>query len=207
MKQQMKRLANVMALAGGLGLAGSAVADTTVNSFDFFSSDALYASWTSATIDSGPTAYTITATNYGSNWKYNPVNAAGETTVELTVTISSSSTNEGKLGPIVTFVDADGTRVNYAWFGQTNGTHVLTLPLASPSWMEAPGTITGFDPATLTHLHLQLDSSSYTDGYTIAWEDLRLTGAPRPVIQLAPQAFNPTTGEFTLSWSSLPGKL
>jgi hypothetical protein len=205
MKRQSRRLTKTIALAGGLAMAGSAVADTTITTFDDFTSDALYASWVSATIVSGPTAYTVTATNYGSNWKYNPLSAAGETTIELSVTLDSSSTNAGSLGPIVTLVDADGTSFNYAWFGQLNGSHVLTMPVTSPTWIGAPGTAAGLDLATLTHLHMQVDPSDYHDGYTIAWENLRLTGAPPPVI--TSQSYDPATSSLTLTWTSLPGKL
>lgn len=185
-------------------MASSAVADTTISTFDDFTSGALYDSWISATIESGPTAYSITATNYGSNWKYNPVDGTGEKALELTVTLSSSAPNAGKLGPIVTLEDSDGTSFNYAWYGQNNGRHVLTKSLNPPSSVGAAGSVAGLDLATLTHLHLQLDPSDYHSGYTIAWEHLRLTGAPRPV--LTTPSYNPSTQEFTLTWTSLPGK-
>jgi hypothetical protein len=205
MKHLTKRLACVLTFAAGLTLASSASAETIVNTFDYFSSGALYASWSTATIDSGETAYTITATGYGSNWKYNPIDATGETTVQLTVTLNSAGVNDGKLGPIVTFVDADGTKWHYAWYGQTNGHHVLTMPLSEPTWKEIAGSVSGLDLATLTHLHMQLDPSSYSGLYTIAWEDLRLTGAPGPTITA--QSFNPATREFTLTWTSKPNKV
>jgi hypothetical protein len=204
MKQRMRWARIMIAMAGGLGIVSPATADTTITTFDDFYSDALYASWLTATIDAGPTAYSVTATNYGSNWRYLPVDASGETTVELTVTLSSSSTNEGKLGPIVTLEDADGTSLNYAWFGQTNGSYVLTMPIASPTWVGAAGSVAGLDLATLTHLHMQLDPSDYHGGYTIVWENLRLTGAPPSAITA--YSFNPATTEFNLTWSSKPGK-
>ena len=122
----------------------------------------------------------------------------------MTVTLSSSAPNTGKLGPIVTLEDADGTSFNYAWYGQLNGRKVLILPLNSPSSTNAAGTVASLDLAKLTQFHLQLDPSDYHNGYTVAWENLRLTGAPRPVIT-AP-AYNSTTHEFTLTWTSLPGK-
>jgi hypothetical protein len=196
----------MLALTSGWGMVNPAVANTTINTFDDFTSDALFGSWSSATIDSGLTAYTITATNYGSNYKYNPVDGSGEKTVELTVTLSSSAPNSGKLGPIVTLEDADGTSFNYAWYGQLNGHRVLTMPLTSSSrTTNAAGTVAGLDLANLTNFHLQLDPSDYHSGYTVAWENLRLTGAPRPVIT-AP-AYNPDTREFTLTWSSTSGKV
>jgi hypothetical protein len=159
-----------------------------------------------ATIDSGPTAYTVTATNYGSNWKYlGTIDASGETTVEVTVTLSSSATNDGKLGTIVSLVDADGTYYDYAWYGQLNGSHVLTRPVNSPTSIANAGSVAGLDLATVTHLHLQLDPSTYHDGYIVAWENLRLTGAPGPTIT-AP-SYDPATHEFALTWTSRPNKV
>ena len=171
-------------MAGGLGLLSSAVASTTINTFDNFTSDALYGSWASGTIVSGPNSYSITATGYGSNWKYNPIveDATGNTTVELTVTLSAANPGaaEGKLGPILTIEDADGTSYNYAWYGQTLGSHVLTMPITSPTWIGAAGTTAGLNLATLTHLHMQLDPSSYSGQYTVAWENAQLIGAVAP---------------------------
>ena len=105
----------------------------------------------------------------------------------------------------MTLEDADGTSFNFAWYGQNNGRRVLTLPLNSPSSVGAAGSVAGLNLATLTHLHLQLDPSDYHSGYTVAWENLRLIGAPRPVIS-AP-SYDPLTHEFTLTWTSSPGKV
>ncbi len=204
MKQYAKWISSVITLASSLVMVNPASADTTINSFDDFTSGALYGSWISATIDSGPTAYSITATNYGSNYKYNPVDGSGEKTIELTVTLSSSAPQAGKLGPIVELIDGDGTDYIFAWYGQNNGHHVLTKPLNQPNSIVAAGSVAGLNLATLTHLHLQLDPSSYTSGYTIAWENLRLTGAPGPLIT-AP-SYDPSTHEFMLTWKSSPGK-
>jgi hypothetical protein len=76
----------------------------------------------------------------------------------------------------VTLVDADGTRANYAWFGQLLGNHVLTLPLASPSWFEAIGTTAGLDLAAIDHMHLQLDPGGFGNAgaYTVSWNELSL---------------------------------
>jgi hypothetical protein len=205
MKKHQRQIAGALALAASLTLAGPAAADTTISTFDYFTSGALYASWTTATIDSGPTAYIITATGYGSNWKYlGTIDASGETNIELTVTLSGPPAADGHLGPIVSFVDADGTYVNYAWYGRTLGHHVLTMPVALPSSTNSPGTTPGLDLATLTHMHLQLDPGGFgaAGAYTISWEDLRLTGAPGPTITAT--TFNPATHEFSLTWTSKP---
>jgi hypothetical protein len=135
MKLSTHWFATAIAVTGSLGMITSASANLTINTFDNFNSDALYASWSSATIVSGPTSYSVTATGYGSNWKYNPIfdDGTGNTTVELTVTLSAANPGaaDGKLGPILTIEDADGTSFNYAWYGQTLGSHVLTMPITS----------------------------------------------------------------------------
>jgi len=211
MKRQKNWFAAAMLLAGGLGAVHTTLADTTITTFDNFWSDALYASWASPStlIADGPENYSITATGYGSNYKYvGVVNGLGETTIELTVTLSGPPAADGHLGPIVSLVDGDGTYVNYAWFGQLLGQHVLTMPLSTPSWTTAAGTTPGLDMTNILHMHMQLDPGGFgtTGAYTVTWENLRLTGATGPIIQLGAQPFNPATGEFTLSWTSKSGK-
>jgi hypothetical protein len=193
------------ALLGGaaiIALAGTAKADLVINTFDNFTSDALYASWSSGTIVSGATSYSVTATGYGSNYKYNPIaeDGTGNTTVQLTVTLSAAdpANADGRLGPIITLVDGDGTEYNYAWYGQTTGHHVLTMPINSPTWMTGPNN--GLDLSTLTHLHIQLDPSSYAGQYTVVWEDARLIGTTPP--QITSESYDPATHQFTLTWTS-----
>lgn len=212
MKQIKHWRRTALGIVCGLVTAGSALADTTITTFDDFWSDVLYASWLPSNggiEDPGPTSYSITATGYGSNYKYiGVIDGTGETTIELTVTISGPPAADGHIGPIISLVDGDGTYVNYAWFGQPLGQHVLTMPLAAPTWQSAPGTTPGLDLATLTHMHMQVDPGGFgtTGAYTVTWENLRLTGATGPVIQITAHSFNPTTKEFTLTWSSLADK-
>jgi hypothetical protein len=202
--KQKHRSSWFAALLGGaasIALASPATADLVINTFDNFTSDALYASWSTATIVSGPTSYSVTATNYGSNYKYNPIaeDGTGNALVQLTVTLSAADPSaDGQLGPIITLVDGDGTEYNYAWYGQTLGHHVLTMPINSPTWMSGPNN--GLDLATLTHLHIQLDPSGYHGGYTVVWEDARLISTPPP--QITSQSYNPATHQFTLTWTS-----
>ena len=90
MKYNTKWLAAAVAIASGLAIINPAVANTTINSFDSFTSDALYGSWSTpaATIVSGPTSYMVSSYGWGSNWKYNPVDGSGNATLQLTVTLS-----------------------------------------------------------------------------------------------------------------------
>lgn len=181
----MKRslLASTLSVAGSLILASHAMAAATITTFDNFTSDALYASWTSATIVSGPVSYDITATGYGSNYKYiggTPINGIGSTHLELTVSLSGPAAADGQLGPIISLIDADGTRNNYAWYGRPLGSQVLTMPIDSPTGVEAAGTTPGLDLSTLTHMHMQLDPGGFgTSGaYTVSWQNLALIPEP-----------------------------
>jgi hypothetical protein len=187
MWQTLNRCLKSAAL-GAMLMAGTAHADALITDFNNFTSDALYPSWAlpSATVVSGATSYSITATGYGSNYKYigfPAIIGAGNTDLELTVALSGPVTADGHLGPIVGLIDGDGTHYNYAWYGQTLGSHVLTAPVAAPSGIVAPGSTPGLDLDTLTHMHMQLDPGGFgTSGqYTVEWQNLRLTGAvPEP---------------------------
>jgi hypothetical protein len=186
----------------------STFADTTISTFDNFNLDGLFANWANTAPVSGPNDYSITASGYGSGYKdINPLlDATGETNIELTVTINANgvAANTPISGPIVSLVDADGTFVNYAWYGQTKGTHVLTRSLSNPNFVSADGSTPGLDLSRLDFFHLQDDPGPYSGQYTITFEKQRLTGAPLPSITA--QSYNPATQEFTLTWNSRPGK-
>lgn len=161
-------------------------ADAVITDFNGFTSDALYAGWADlgATVTSGPNSYDINAVGYGSNYKYigfPVINGLGNVNLELTVALSGPPAADGQLGPIVTLIDGDGTRNNYAWYGQPLGAQVLTKGIASPTWVDAPGSTPGLDLATLTHMHMQIDPGAFgTSGaYTIQWQNLSLT-VPEP---------------------------
>jgi len=187
MKQQKRWLTSALALAGSLALVSPAMADANITTFDNFVSDALYPSWAlpSATIVSGPTAYSVTAIGYGSNYKYigaPVINGAGNTHLELSVTLGGPVAADGHLGPIIGLIDGDGTHVNYAWYGQLLGSHILTLPVGSPTWTAAAGGTPGLDLSTLTHMHMQLDPGGFgsSGAYTVSFENLRLITVPEP---------------------------
>jgi len=187
MKQQNRWFTKVLALAGSFALVCPAVAQSTITTFDNFTSDSLFPSWAlpSATVVSGATSYDITATGYGSNYKYigfPAINGAGNTHLELRVTLSGPAGADGHLGPIIGLIDGDGTHVNFAWYGRTLGSHILSSPVDSPTWVAAAGTTPGLDLNTLTHMHMQLDPGGFgTSGfYTVSWENLALTVVPEP---------------------------
>jgi hypothetical protein len=184
---------------------GLANAETIISTFENFNLDGLFPSWTTGTVVSGPTNYSITASGFGSGFKsITPnIDATGETTIELTVSLSGT----GSLaisGPIVSLVDADGTFYNYAWYGQTAGTHVLSASLNSPTFTSAAGSVPGLDLSKLAFFHLQDDPGSYTSQYTITFDLLRLIGAP--ALKIISQTYDLNNQQFTLAWASRPGK-
>lgn len=159
----------------------AAQADTLITSFEDFFENALYASWASPTayIDYGTESYSVTATGYGSNWTYIgglAIQGAGNTHVQLDVTLEGPPAADGHLGPIITLVDADGTSNNYAWYGQLLGNHILSMPIDAPTWSGAAGTIAGLDLNAIDHLHLQLDPGGFGSAgeYTVRWNELSL---------------------------------
>jgi hypothetical protein len=192
----------------GLGLALSLRAETVIATFDdFFALDGRFASWGNATIVATETNYSITATCFGSGYKDISVDASGETTVQVIVTLDGPPEADGHLGPIVSLVDADGTFYNYAWYGQTRGRHVLTMDVNQPTFISSQGTVPGLDLARLDFFHLQLDPGFYgcNGPYTVTWEDFRLIGAPG--LRIKGWEFDPATSRITLTWDSKPGKL
>jgi hypothetical protein len=202
---QPKRL-HVILLCIGFLFLRSASAETVLTTFENFTLDGLFSSWASATVVSDPTNYSITATGYGSGYKgITPnIDATGETNIELTVTLTgTNAANTPMSGPIVSLVDADGTFYNYAWYGQIAGTHVLKASLRQPTFTSGAGTVPGLDLSRLAFFHLQDDPGTYSGQYTIAFNLLRLTGAP--ALAVTSQSFDIASQQFTLTWASRPG--
>jgi hypothetical protein len=183
MRTGSKMFVGSLAMAGALVFGSSADASVSITDFDSFVSDALYPSWNLAGATSGPTSYTITATGYGSNYKYieDPLRVAGSNTdIQLTITLDGPPAADGHLGPIVALIDGDGTHAVYAWYGQTLGSHVLTMDSATPTWYNAAGGVAGLDVENLIHMHMQLDPGGFgvAGAYTAEWEDLSLVPEP-----------------------------
>jgi hypothetical protein len=207
MKHGTKFFASGMAMLALIIWHSSSRADTTISAFENFNLDGVFSSWVSASIVSGPTNYSVTASGYGSGYKAISPNldATGETNIELTVTLTGSGGPSSPIsGPIVSLVDADGTFYNYAWYGQVAGTHVLKANLNAPTFTSAAGSTPGLDLSKLAFFHLQDDPGSYVGTYTISFQLLRLTGAPRLVI--TSRFYDPATQLFTLTWTSKPTK-
>lgn len=172
MKQNTKWFTTVIAMASGLVIVSSAMADTTINTFDNFNLTGLFG-WSDATIVSGPTSYSVTDTGYGSGYfDINPnINASGGTILEVTLSLSGAPAADGQLGPIVKLVDGDGTSIDFAWYGQTLGSHVLTADLTA---------FPALDLSTLDFFHLQLDPSGFSGAYTVEWQNMQINTVPEP---------------------------
>ncbi len=169
----MKWLAAAVALASGLATVNLAKADVTVESFDNFVPNALYASWSTplATITQGVGTWEVKSTGYGSLWKYmGDINGAGATQVKLTIDIAG---DPGVIaGPIVDLVDNTGMWATFAWYGTTAGSYVLTKDVST-----GPA---GFNYADIQHIHLECDPGAFQGQYDLTFKDLSLVVVPEP---------------------------
>ncbi len=203
MRHTLNRCAVFAALSAILMLSSNVRADVTIETFDNFVSDALFGNWAAAgpptnvdpVIVSGPTSYSITAGGYGSNYKYiggHGIVGAGHTTIELEVTLSGPPEADGQLGVLLQLIDGDGSHYHYRWYGQTLGTHTLTMDVQSPTIALNPGSpplpvasTPGLDLNNLLHMHMELDPGAFQsnpgDAYTVEWQHLALTNfVPEP---------------------------
>lgn len=169
-----KRIGRIVA-AAGLLVAAPATATTLITDFNNFNLAGTYGSWTSATITSGPDDYRVEAQGWGGGfYDIDPnISAAGETTIELEVTLNPANGDLG--GVILVLVDEDITQYNYAWYALPNGHHTLTATIESPSWVSAGGATPGLDLADLSFIHIQVDPIGTCD---VSFQNLVLTPEP-----------------------------
>src|SRR5215467_1800140 len=99
LKRRARHLTILSTLVGGFFVINSGLAETIISTFENFNLDGLFPSWNSATVVSLPTGYSITASGYGSGFKaINPnIDATGETSIELTVTLSATGAPSGPI--------------------------------------------------------------------------------------------------------------
>src|SRR5436853_274551 len=96
MKQKSPRCLIAATVVAGAAMLSSARADTSITTFDNFSPNALYASWSSATINATASNYNITATGYGSFWKqYGPLDISANTNLVLDIDIAGTASADG----------------------------------------------------------------------------------------------------------------
>lgn len=145
----------------------------TIDAFDNTALAGLSGSWTNQVPTS--TNLLITAAGYGDGYAaVTPVvNTDPNKTLQVSLNLSAPSTANGKLGPLVVLQDGAGNQIRFAWYGQSPGTNlVLTSLLGSGT----PVVGTTFDFTTVSFFHMQLDPSSYAGEYTVAWNDVSVTG-------------------------------
>ncbi len=174
MRHNTKWLAAVVAIASGLATVNLAKADITVETFDNFVPNALYASWgtPAATITQHAGSWEVSSIGYGSLWKYEgDINGTGASKVQLTIDISGEAGFVA--GPIVDLVDNNGAWGTYAWYGITApGSYVLTADLSTTPWLNL---------ADIQHIHLECDPGAAPDKlYDLNFKDLSLIVVPEP---------------------------
>ena len=186
------------------GFTGTATC-ATLQSFqnDFLG---LYANWTNQV--STPTNLQITASGFGGGWQFTSASTDSNKSLRVNVTLEATSAAVGRLGPIVVLQDSDGTQWQYAWYGQSPGTNLVLTSLLSAGTpvSSQPGSVPGFNFSAISAFHVQLDPSSYTGTYTVAWNNLDVFGcAEPPPIVIISSSYNPSTQEFSLTWNSVDG--
>ncbi|WP_428386178.1 PEP-CTERM sorting domain-containing protein [Mucisphaera sp.] len=183
------RLAASTALTAALlATAHSAKADTLLSDFTDFNLTGTYASWLlpSANITSGPDDYTVEAIGFGGGFfDISPnIDATGETTLELDVTINAADPIAG-LGVLAILVDEDITQQNYGqpageftgWFGLLPGeSYTLSVSVDDFFTVSNPGATSGLDLSDLSFFHLQIDSGGSFLPYSVTFDEIRLVG-------------------------------
>ena len=128
-----------------------------ISDFSNFNMTGRYASWSSATITSGPSDYRVQAAGGfgGGFYDVNPnMDLTGATSVDLNLTVNPASSAGGVL---VVLSDNDGTEFRWTWFGLMPGnTYQLTAPITSGG-QAAAGAVPGLDLTNISYFHLQGD--------------------------------------------------
>lgn len=177
----MKRL-SILMVAGILLVASWSVrADVIISTFDSATLDFNYASWSTGTIISGPSALTVQASGFGGGGIFiNSLDASGETMIALDVTVNADT------APVILAVleDGDGTQYNYRWFSVPAGNQVLMFPLfpvpssnpgVADSFVGNAGSTAGLDLSDLDFYNIQIDDS---DAYDVSFNNLAVVPEP-----------------------------
>jgi autotransporter-associated beta strand protein len=161
----------------------------TIQSFDNFSPDLLFDSWTdlppSTVITPGPTSWETASTDgYGSCfYSYYDNNAGGHidgssgSMLQLSFTV-----NSGDAGMFVDLDDGEGDFVQWMMggFGVQPGTYVVDMPMTAfkqLTFASRNRPPSGFDPSAITGMNFELDPGA-TGGtpnpYDVTWSDLSI---------------------------------
>ena len=179
MKRRLFRLDLVFAVCVTVMASCSVFGATLVEDYDSFHLTGTYGNWSNAGLTaftSGPESYTVQSSGFGGGFfdLNPPINALGETQIELSVTVDAS----GSLpGVILALVDGDGTLQNYAWYAIPDGEHLLTKTVGMTSFGGEPGSTPGLDLSNLDFFHIQVDGAS---PYRVGFNNLQVTQVPEP---------------------------
>jgi hypothetical protein len=179
---QTRTTVSVAAAAAAL-CASSAVADILLSDFSNFQLSGTYVDWDAGTFTSGPDSFRVEATNFGGGWLFMdaPIDASGETTLEIVVTANPN--NVTSAFNVVLFSDNGTTQAGFT-FNIVQGTQTLTADLMSPDFFNA-GDINTWNPANLwDQWHLQ-GTFQNADPLDLTFDNLALIPAP---LTLAPFA-------------------
>lgn len=163
-------------MTAGLTLALASMASAvTVTSFDSFTPTSPYASWSTATFTSGPTALGVQSTGFGGAYCNLPnVDGTGADTLQLSATVTA-----GVAGFIVAVGDTTGHEWNYAWYGNPAGDYTFTKPIATPNF--STGAAGPLDLANIDYIHIQIDPGAFAAvAYDVSYNDLQVIVTPEP---------------------------
>jgi PEP-CTERM motif len=204
MKQQMKRMAVAIIVAGSAAIVSSAVAQpwqtappagsyttTVISDFSNFNLTQLYAVWANSpptTITSGstPGSYEIASIGYGSgtyDMTASPIDAPGAMYAQLTFTVNDSgfgasdTTDLGNINPQFD-ITSDLGQVAYSGGGPgylAGQTYTFTVPLNATAASALGETSPGtVDPTDITYFNLEDAGYSGGDEYDVTYKSLVL---------------------------------
>ncbi len=166
----------VVLMSAAMGVMMASVAGAaTVTSFDNFTPTSPYASWSTATITSGPTALGIQSTGFGGAYCNLPnVDGTGADTIQLDATVTA-----GVAGFIVALGDTTGHEWNYAWYGNPAGSYVFTKSITAFNF--STGGAGALDLANLDYIHIQVDPGAFgSTPYNVSFNDLQVISTVTP---------------------------
>lgn len=170
------------AVAAGL-CASSAVAEILLSDFSNFALSGTYVDWDGGIFTPGPDDFRVQATNFGGGWLFMdaPVDASGETTLEVVVTVNPDNVTTGF--NVVLFSGGGATQAGFT-FNIVQGTQTLTADLWNPTFFNA-GDINSWDPSDLwDQWHIQ-GTFQNSDPLDITFDNLALIPAPATLAPLA----------------------
>jgi hypothetical protein len=175
----------MVAIAALVSLAATTSAATLIEDFDNFTLGGPYGVWADPTsvLTSGPTSFHVeTLGGWGGGWSVLDavVDASGENAFELDVTFGSANQT-----PVIVLgiEDADGTFMNYQWWGlPVVGSLTLVSTTAPNSWESQAGSTPGLDFGAIAAFHIQGDGNDASGNPTlpadIYFENLAATPEP-----------------------------